>query len=269
MFILGFIKRFKNKKKRVAIIGSCATRDIFNSKFVENYKEQYEVVADQQHMSIISLMSESIDVNTDNIEGDVTPFYKNVFKQDIQKDFLQRLVDSQPDYLIIDFYADVFYGTIQVQGDKFLTSKKWQYKKMSPFKHIEVNEEYSIYKNSDEFMDMWKMKFDEFVAFTTKNIPKMKIVVNGAKFLNIGKDENGTHVLCDVLEDKRKVFHINRFNMMWNFLDAYASYKHNLTKLEFDAKKYHCPKGHKWGWFYVHYNSEYYYDKFNQLKKIT
>jgi hypothetical protein len=117
---------------RVALLGSCTTRDVFNSKFNSDYKKYFKIVADQQHMSLLSVMSSPFEVNNEKIEGDVTDFYKNVYKQDLQKDFLLRLKESNPEVLILDFYTDVFYGAIEVNDTALITNKKWQYKKTLP-----------------------------------------------------------------------------------------------------------------------------------------
>jgi len=76
-----------NDKVNIGVWGSCCTRDIFNSKFIANYKEYYNITVDQQHISVISMMSSSVKLNLQKLEGNVSPFFKKVFIQDMEKDF--------------------------------------------------------------------------------------------------------------------------------------------------------------------------------------
>lgn len=253
---------------RVALLGSCVTRDVFNSKFNPNYKDFFQVVADQQHMSMISVMSIPLPVRDKLIDGDVSDFYKNVYRQDLQKDFLKRLKKSKPDVLILDFYTDVFYGVMEVNNMSFITNKKWQYQKLSHFANILINKEYSIYSESGQFIDLWKTSFDIFYNYLRKDLPNCQIIINKAKFLNVGKSYGEEVLLSDTLEDKWEKFHIDRFNILWDLFDTYASCKYSLKVIDFEKDKYHCPSDHPWGWFYVHYNKEYYNDTLNKIKKI-
>lgn len=253
---------------RIALLGSCVTRDVFNSKFNPNYKDFFQVVADQQHMSMISVMSIPLPVRDKTLDGDVSDFYKNVYRQDLQKDFLKRLKKSNPDVLILDFYTDVFYGVMEVNNMSFITNKKWQYEKLSHFENILINKEYSIYNDSGQFIDLWKTSFDIFYNYLRKDLPDCQIIINKAKFINVGKSYGEDVILSATLEDKWEKFHIDRFNILWDLFDTYASCKYNLKVIDFKKDNYYCPSDHPWGWFYVHYNKEYYSDTLQEIKKI-
>lgn len=266
-----FQKKYRNNFRKtmpykVALLGSCTTRDIFNSKFNPDYKEHFTIVADQQHMSIVSVMSFPLNLKESKINGDVTNFYKNVYRQDLQKDFLSRLKQSQPDILIIDFYTDVFYGTLAVNEGAYITNKKWQYKKLDHFKQINIENEYSIYNNTDAFLKLWKKNFDDLIQYVRLNLPHCEIILNKTKFVNTGMKNGQQVILSEELNDKWENFHIDRFNILWDLLDTYAEYKYNLKHLDFDINQYYCPSDHPWGWFYVHYNQEYYSKTLEKLR---
>lgn len=69
----------------ISVWGSCVSRDIFNRKFIENYKDYFQVLHDQQHVSVISLMATPYTKDVGELTGDVTKFYKDVFKRDLSK----------------------------------------------------------------------------------------------------------------------------------------------------------------------------------------
>lgn len=92
-----FLKKFNSKALNesdrandivnIGVWGSCCTRDIFNSKFIADYKQHYKITVDQQHISVISMMSRPVKLNLHKLEGNVSPFFKKVFVQDMEKDF--------------------------------------------------------------------------------------------------------------------------------------------------------------------------------------
>ena len=47
-------------KTKIAVLGSCISRDLFNSHFVPNYKDFFDLVFDAQRTTMISLMQDSV-----------------------------------------------------------------------------------------------------------------------------------------------------------------------------------------------------------------
>ena len=47
-------------KKQIAVIGACCSRDMFNSKFVDNWKESFDLTYYAFQTSFISMTSEPI-----------------------------------------------------------------------------------------------------------------------------------------------------------------------------------------------------------------
>ena len=74
-------------KTKIAIYGSCISRDLFNSHFVPDYKEFFEVVADVQRTTMISLMQNPMEIDKNLI--DILPHNtkNNVSKKFIVEDF--------------------------------------------------------------------------------------------------------------------------------------------------------------------------------------
>lgn len=262
--------RLELNQTKISIWGSCVSRDIFNQKFVKNHKEIFHVVSDQQHISALSLMSKPILIKTDDLIGDVTPFYKNVFRQDMKKEYLINLKKTQPDIILIDFYTDAFYGTKKLKNSSYITNKIWQYKKLNVFNQLEIEREYSVYNNSLEFISLWKKSFDSFMAYVTEHLPNSKVVINSARFSNTYFDENEKNfkILSEKLTDKWSTFHIDRFNLIWELFDTYAIEKYKLDAITHDMSKYYCSSKHPWGLFYVHYNPEYYLDAFEKIRSV-
>src|SRR5699024_3108842 len=98
-YVLLIIGEYLEMVKKVAVMGSCLTRDNFNSKFNRNYKMFFEVVAATHQTSMLSLMSEPINyLEKENLEG-FRDFDKWQLRQELNKEFLQLITTKEVDYL--------------------------------------------------------------------------------------------------------------------------------------------------------------------------
>ncbi len=97
--------------KSVSILGSCVSRDIFNRKFISNYREYFNLKSYGHQPSIISIMSSPIPYKEDDLIGKgKSVLDRPHFKSELEKNYLTTLQINQPDLLILDFYSDVMYG---------------------------------------------------------------------------------------------------------------------------------------------------------------
>lgn len=249
----------------ISVYGSCVSRDVFNSRFVPDHKEHFQLVSDQQHVSLISLMSPSIIIDTDHVEGDVSPFYQEVFKQDMNKSYLNKLIETQPDWLLLDFYTDAYYGACMLKDGTYITNKLWQYRKLNAFEQLSPVKSFSFKENTIEFLNLWKKAFDAFIREIDKLSPNTKIIVNKAKFIdNLVVDGEET-LLSKMRQDP---FYIDHINYIWSMMDDYAITYHRAYALDFEKDNYHLIDTHPWGKFYVHYDETYYLNVRNKLIEI-
>ena len=110
---------------KVANIGSCVTRDVFNSKFNNNYKDFFELTLFQHQTTIMSLLSKSIEYNDESIEA-LSGWDKKMIEMELNKRFFDEVIKVEPDVLVIDFFADARFKTIAVGEDRFLTVNEWK-----------------------------------------------------------------------------------------------------------------------------------------------
>lgn len=107
----------KKEKIRVAILGSCVTRDLF--EFQKDALENFEVCFYMARSSVISYMGMP---NTDpriKISGEA--FEDKRARYDLNKNHWAELEQSQPDIVLIDF-IDERIGLIQHNGSIFSAS---------------------------------------------------------------------------------------------------------------------------------------------------
>lgn len=80
--------------KKIAIVGSCVTRDMFNTKFIADYKEYFNIVAEHFQSSIMSLISSSAKFPNFNL-NDYTPHEINWLKKEFSKSVWSELENSK------------------------------------------------------------------------------------------------------------------------------------------------------------------------------
>jgi hypothetical protein len=254
-------------KIRIAEVGSCVSRDPFNSKFVPNYKDFFEIVSFQNQMSTISLMADPIPYDAYQAKGDISQFNKENFLTELDKSILYRLITTRPDYLILDFYGDVYYGAREVNGS-FITNKIWMFKKVSIFKDLQLGKEYKVTKDPDHYFRLWKPNIDAFMRFMQENIPDCKIIVNKARFVDQYYDHEQQRIQ-KISERIDKPRNLKLMNEMWDRMDQYLLDHYSVRALDYEGKQYLGDEHHLWGLFFVHYTKDFYLDFRDKLLKIV
>src|SRR4051812_43355582 len=109
----------------VAVLGSCITRDNFNSRFNPGYKRWYRTVLMQNQSSLISVMSAPTPISEQQI-GDGTDYDRWNVRTDFSKEFLDELPKLAPDYLILDFFGDIHFGVLEGAPGPWGTDNRWK-----------------------------------------------------------------------------------------------------------------------------------------------
>lgn len=254
-------------KIKVATLGSCVTRDPFNSLFNPNYKDFYQLSVNQFHTSIVSLMSKPIEYDSTSFvyEKPVKEFAEWHFKTELNKRFLNDLVLAQPQYVIVDLYADITFGVREV-GTSYVTGKEYAYKKNKLWNTLQVGKRYDVESDFAEYFDLFKTAADNFYEFCKEHLPKTTIVVNQARY---------TYEYWDELDKSIKVFGEKtpetyiKLNQIWGILDNYLLAKDNVKAISYDKKYYADPHYRFGGLGPVHFKNNYYEDFLKKLLVIT
>ncbi|UAK16365.1 DUF6270 domain-containing protein [Sporolactobacillus terrae] len=265
---------------KVAVIGSCASRDNFNHHFVPNYKDFFKCVVSQNQMSMISLMADPIPFHADHVTGDVSNYAKLHFTTELEKSVLYNLLINDPDYVILDFYADIFYGAREI-NQSLITNKVWQFKKINIYKNFEIGKAISIPKEEQSilkawtlkreertFMRVWKNNVDRFVRWMQEQLPNCKIVINQSRFTNAYYDEDKDEI-CRITDKLNHHYDLDRLNRIWSEMDAYVIEKYGVRSIAFGDKKYLADPNNPWGLFYLHFEHAHYLDFRDKFLKIV
>ncbi|MBN7275440.1 hypothetical protein GNF18_09835 [Ligilactobacillus pobuzihii] len=250
---------------KISVLGSCISRDIFNRMFIPNYKDYFKCVSYQHHVSFISLMSDPIPYDDTKLKNTtMTNLTQIQLITELDKSPLKDLLSVQPDFILIDFYADMLYGAVKVNGSS-LTGKMNKFSKSDLAEDLVEEDKYLPSENFDKFFDLWKDKFDKFIEFKEKYLPDTRIIINRAKATNEAFDS-------DTLEiHKKNVKHdIHLLNWIWEKLDNYAVDQYQLDSIKYN-KKYYIDKNYPFsgGIGIVHFHHNFYQDCFDKLLNIV
>ncbi|MCM3238356.1 DUF6270 domain-containing protein [Heyndrickxia oleronia] len=254
-------------QKKIAILGSCATRDNFNSKINHEYKKYYQCILTQQHSSIISIMSppvSSIDISQlDNLREGMESFILNLLKTDLNKKFLIDLTKMQPDYLIIDFFGDIYFGTLFFENG-VTTNNRWHLHKTSFYKNLIKKQPLNLIENTSDYLSLWIRSVRDFMEYVETYVPNCKIIIHKARFINRYIDENGS-------ERTLEGINYQYFNHLWNILDNYVITKFKCEFIDLASEEeYLITQLHPlWDLWYLHYEKKYYQDFLKSLNNIV
>lgn len=250
-------------KINISVIGACVTRDIFNSKFVSDYKDYYNVVSSCYQTSLISIMSNTIKIQQNELIGNIQPHQKLVLDKDINKIFLEELKISNPKYIIIDFYADIRYGVLKI-GSNYITNNPNHIKKTNFYKEKKFDYQYNLTNNTELYYEIFKKSFQSFFEYIKNNLPNTKLLVHKIRFTDVYKDKSGNKKVF--YEDKYK--YIDLENKLSSKFYEYIQQNYDVTIVDMSEVEYLADSNHIWGLYPYHYEIKYHNDFINKLNKI-
>jgi len=247
-------RHIPKKPTKVAIFGSCTTRDNFNSKFNLEYKDFFTLVCFQHQTSIMSLMSDSISYNEESLSP-LKGWDKRIMASELNKTFFLDLVKEKPDILIMDFFADARFKTIEIDN-AYLTVNEWKTIKSDFYKALPKD---TIPFTPSEVQ--LRKSFSDFSNFMKTNLPETKIILNQARGAKSYTDKEGNEEFFN-----QKV--VNKINKRWEMLDNL--FIEIVKPLQIDVMN-PTVKGyvdHLWSIGYVHYTPNFYHNFLKTLISI-
>lgn len=251
---------------KISIIGSCQSRDIFNSKFIEDYKDYFKVMSYYTMTSMLSVMSKSINYNYNQlVKSDLSDFQMEHWYNELEKPILKTLESKKPDVLLLDFYADARYGA-RSYGGEYVVDRLAKLKDKDILDWNKFGIVYSYKSNTSDFITMWKNRFDRFMEFMSENLPDTQIIINTIKGTNIVTDKNGNIYVSPKAED----LDVDAINSLWEEFDNYAINQYGLKAITY-ADEYTLDPDYEYGLgvALVHFHKEYYRDCFDELLRLT
>lgn len=241
----------------VAIFGSCVTRDVFNRRFVPGYSDVFTSVAYAGQTSLLSLMARAvIPPDLSDLSGDT----RGEVEKEFSRQFLDDIRSQQPEYLILDFFADVHFGCIQWDGS-LVSRNRWKFLTSEAYKEAPRVRE--LLPDTDEYLRLWTKALDEFLNFVATNSPSTKIVLHRARNVSQNVHADGSVHTYRSAEVARKM------NDWWDRLDNIAEDRGVVRVIDVFDENTRTFENHPWGSFYVHYEFAYGQRVFAALSRIA
>lgn len=252
----------------IAVLGSCVTRDVFNSRFISNYKKFYDCILTQNQSSIISLMSNPIPYDPSKIDNQADDYSKWNVRTELTKEMLPLLKERQPAYIIMDFFGDIHFGILKINDFQYLTNNRWKIMKTTFYKEIQDKVVLEITDQTEEYINLWKSNINKLFEFLRIELPNTKIIVHKTRNTDyyISKDSSIRKLSTS---GKMKAENVELLNNLWDHLNNFVIDTYKTESIDMTTKYYLSHENHPWGAFYVHFTKDYYEDFFLKLNNIV
>lgn len=261
IYVKELVKDVDEKTVKIAVLGTCFSRNAFNSTdfFNPNYKKYFNCVFTQFHSTIGSLISKQAPQQCIEVYSDSND-YKYI-KTDMRKTFFEELKIANPDYLIIDLYADAMLQELQLINESIITYNYMIKEKFQIGDYV-INWG-DKYKNEKEFFSNWKKSIHIFMEKIKDIIPIENIILNRGRLSEKYYNENG------YLTEFGTKDLIKRNNYYWERLDnLFLSEFPNISCIDLTDKEFYSVMDYPFGFSFSHYESDYYKLFLNELMKI-
>lgn len=244
----------------VAVLGSCVSRDLFNSKFNPHYKDLFDCVALSNQVSLVSLMSEAIDIPNEMM-AELDAYSRGEVAKEASRSFLADLVSLRPEYLIIDLFADVHFGVFQVD-DRYLTRNRWKIMKARFYadaQKVDLIPE----RDPDAYLEVWRESVDRLFHFLADKLPDTRVILHRARNVTHSSGPDGA------VRSLGREPQIRAMNEWWDRLDAELTERGVIRQLDLYRDDLTSFDAHPWGPFAVHYTLDYHAAALSKLTQIV
>jgi hypothetical protein len=259
------------RPQTVAVLGSCVTRDNFNSVFNPGYRRYFEVPLSANQSSMIALMSPPIEDEFTPLR-EMTEYDRWNIGSDLTREFLTLLAEQQPDYLILDFFGDVHFGVARLPDGRYLTDNRWKTHHTDFYARHRDAGDLTLAKHTedaDAYFALWTEAMDRFAGYVARTCPNTRVIVH--RGYNAGTTLAPGHARPIPLHRLKKLVRIDEdgLNAFWARLDDHAISAYGWDAIDLRDLEAPSYAEHPWGAFYVHYTPDYYHRFLAELHKLS
>lgn len=229
---------------RVAIFGSCVTRDLF-----EDEKLRPALVHYASRTSVISTVADPVPLGEDEVVLD-SPYQKRAVLADFNKTFFTDLGDLAPDWVVIDLVDERF--NVLRTGDSFVTES-------SAFSSAELGAATRfafapVLRLTDEAEELFDVAATTFVQRLTEIVPAERVILHRALWLTRFRSAD----VVDEFPEPRLSFARRHNEALDREYDMLADrLGPTAPVMGPDPERHLADEGHKWGLDPFHYEDAY------------
>jgi hypothetical protein len=250
---------------KVAIIGSCITRDIW--PILEEPTPELLYLSRTSLPSLVAPPVEGLEPIADQPGGGISRSQRNSVLADLQKTALQTIAEFAPTHIILDF-IDERYDLLQA-GQAVITHS-WDLQESGYLAQPWAAQARRIPRTSDAARGLWRAAAPAFVeALRRHGLLQARIILHEGEWARTWRDGEGR---LQELPDALQVWeglpaslaeHNALLAETQGRIDALI---HGLVRVKADPRFLVADETHRWGLSPFHYIPDYYRDVLRQLK---
>lgn len=254
----------------VAVLGSCATRDNFNSRYNPGYRQFYECRLHQNQTSLIALMSPPMQVEWAPT-GIMTDYDRWNIETEFDRSFLADVVELQPTYLILDFFADVHFGVLRLRDGNYVTNNRWKIRKTDWFENVRAERAFdrlSIFLDPAGYQEVWQEHYRRFDAFVREKLPDTTVVVHRRVNVELIRLRDRPRPVRLQRHAQIKRVDVAQANRLGRELDDFAIATSGAEQIDLTQVPWMTYEDHPLRPYYGHYEMPYYHRFLAELHQI-
>ncbi len=152
---------------------------MFKEKLLGNTANgNIQMVYQHQHDSLISIMTKPYDYNLEGVKSkyqwDFNHFAKSIFSKDV----LNKIGETEPDYLVFDTYAEAVCPVVKINDESYVTVN-YYIQDSTAFEDFSKYE--LIWPSNSERKKLFEQYAPSFFGMIREKFPKMKIILVRAR----------------------------------------------------------------------------------------
>ncbi|MBQ2832676.1 MAG: hypothetical protein IJE64_09060 [Methanobrevibacter sp.] len=233
-----------------------------------NYKQFFEITTDIARTTLISLMSDPVNIPDKEMiklyrnDGSYDDFTTRNLEKDLNKMFLNELINSKSDYLIIDNLFESRFG-ILCSDEGIMTNNEWDLPRTSFYNTLTNKKTLSMKNNSSKYFKLFKEHCTYFFDFIDKNCADLNIILNNVSDSEKILKNDGTIYTIDSVKN-----YCDETNPITYKLNKYIENNFEVKTIELNIVNYPNDENHAWGIGTSHFIPQYYIDFTTKLNKI-
>jgi hypothetical protein len=250
---------------RVAVIGSCTSRDCFNRLLAPDYRRHATIVDSAFQTAFPSL------IRRDHIglpvpaRSALRPRHKRPLAQDFHGANLDRIVTGRPDVLVVDLFADVHFGCVDNAG-RMITRNHMAFASLthadSFFDRPGLRPAGRLRPSSTTYDEAFLAAVELFVARVRRDLPDALIVLNQARRAHRYRLASGATAAFGQPE------RIDAHNAAWLRADSLFAGIADPLIFSYPPETFLGSVSHPWGLHPVHYTDDFYHAFWHQLTPL-
>lgn len=239
---------------------------MFKEKLLGNYScGNIEMVYQHQHDAFAGIMSQPLKMDISGATSKYQWDFDHFAKPLLEKIVVQKIIETKPDYIVIDTYSDAGCPLIKINDDVYITSNYY----LNSSSIYEKIPKMCVYGVDDiQRFELFKKYFNMFVEMLKQNCPNTKIILVKTR---------SSCELYDYDRINRKIFHYaDKVEMLNKRREKYDRYildtVENVRCLdmtdEYELADTGILKDYNYEISHNHYSVEFYRREFHKLQSI-